>query len=150
MQLQKLGILNFWDSLHNPSAKGGQDDSPLGRNAHKKKLEYQHKNKIWEANIKISQYTPRKEEGTIIIPKVRILTRKITLKDIVEIYLKSDSIHVTREDTLPESELETKVALTRRRETKEDIMPTLQKMMNLPERESKKKVKTLQVMKNMF
>ena len=51
-----------------------------------------------------------------------------------------------RKETLPENVLETKVALTRRRATKEDIMPTLQKMMNLPERESKKKVKTLQVM----
>ena len=63
---------------------------------------------------------------------------------------KSDAIHVTREDTFPESILETKVALTRRRESKEDIMHTLQKMMNLPERESNKKVNTFQVMKNMF
>ena len=81
---------------------------------------------------------------------VRILTKKKTLKYIAEICLKSDAIHVTREDTFPESVLETKVALTRRREIKEDIMLTLHKMMNLIERESKNKVKTLQVMKNMF
>ena len=83
---------------------------------------------------------------------VSILTRirKIILEDIVEIYPKLDAIHVRRKDTLPESVLETKVDLTRRRETKEDIMLTLHRMMHLPERESKKKVKTLQVMKNMF
>ena len=83
---------------------------------------------------------------------VSILTkiRKITLKDIAEIYLKLDVIHVTKEDTLPKSVLETKVALTRRRATKEDIMLTLQRMMHLLERESKKKVKTLQVMKNII
>ena len=57
---------------------------------------------------------------------------------------------MTRDDTLLENVLETKVALTRKREIREDIMLTLQRMMNLPERESKKKVKTLQVMKNMF
>ena len=57
---------------------------------------------------------------------------------------------MTRDDTFPKSVLKKKVALTRRREKKEDIMPILQNMMNLPERESKKKVKTLQVMKNMF
>ena len=55
-----------------------------------------------------------------------------------------------RNDTLPEIVLEMKVALIRRKTTKEDIMLTLQRMMNRPERESKKKVKTLQVMKNMF
>ena len=100
--------------------------------------------------MKLSQYTPRELERTIITPKVSILTRKITLKYIVEICLKSDAIHVTRNDTLLENVLETKVDLTRRRETREDIMLTLQRMMNLPERESKKKVKILLVMKNMF
>ena len=102
--------------------------------------------------IKLSQHTPRKAKGTTVIPKVSILTRirKIVLKYIANMYLKSDAIHVTREDTLPKSVLVTKVALTRRRETKEDIMLTLQRMMQFPERESKKKVKTLQVMKNMF
>ena len=57
---------------------------------------------------------------------------------------------MTREGSFPKSVLEKNLALTRRRETKDDIMPTLQKMVNLPERESKNKVKTLQVMKNMF
>ena len=41
-----------------------------------------------------------------------------------------------------------KISLTRRRETKEDIMLMLQRMMNLPQRESDNKV-ILQVMKNM-
>ena len=50
-----------------------------------------------------------------------------------------------KKDTFIEIILETKVALTRRRETREDIMLTLQRMMNLPERESNKKV-----MKNML
>ena len=57
---------------------------------------------------------------------------------------------MTRKDTLPENVLETKVDLTRIREAREDIMLTLQRMMNLPEREPKKKVKILLVMKNMF
>ena len=55
-----------------------------------------------------------------------------------------------RKDTLPEIDLEIKVALTRRRKTKYNIMLTLQRMMNLPERDSNKKVKILQVMKSMF
>ena len=61
----------------------------------------------------------------------------------------SDAIHVMRKDTSPKIVLEIKVAPTRRR-TKEDIMLTLQRMMNLPERESNKKVKSIQVMKSMF
>ena len=68
--------------------------------------------------IKLSQHTPRKAEGTTIIPKVIILTIKITLKYIAAICLKSDAIHVTREETLPKSVLETKVVLTRRRTKK--------------------------------
>ena len=58
---------------------------------------------------------------------VSILTRigKIILEDIEKIYPKLDVIHVTRKNTLPESVLETKVAITRRRETKEYIMLTL-------------------------
>ena len=78
-----------------------------------------------EMNIKLSQHTPRKSEGTIIIPKVRILTRKTTVEDIVEIYLNSNAIHVMRKDTSPEIVREIKVALTRRRTTKEYIMLTL-------------------------
>ena len=53
-----------------------------------------------------------------------------------------------RKDASPETIPETKVALKRTRTTKQDIMLTLQRMMNLQERESKKK--TLLVMKNMF
>ena len=41
--------------------------------------------------------------------------------------------------------LETKVALTRIRKTREDSMLMLQRMINLPQRETNKKV-----MKNMF
>ena len=62
----------------------------------------------------------------------------------------SDDIHVIRRDTSPEIVLEIKVALTRRRRTKEDIMLTLQRMMNLPGRDSKKKVNILQAMKSIF
>ena len=54
-----------------------------------------------------------------------------------------------KEDTLVEIVLETKMALTRRRETREDIMLMLQRMMNLPQIESDKKEMILQVMKNM-
>ena len=57
---------------------------------------------------------------------------------------------MTKDDTLLDIVLETKMALTRRRETREDIMLMLQRMMNLPQRESNKKVIILQVMKNMF
>ena len=100
--------------------------------------------------IKISQYTPRKSGGTIIIPKVIILTRKITLEILTKTYLNIDSLHVMREDTLQEIVPRTRIALTIRRTTKEYIMLTLERMMNLPERESNKKVMILQVMKNMF
>ena len=55
-----------------------------------------------------------------------------------------------REYTFLEIVLETKVALTRRRETREDIMLMLQRMMNLPQRELDKTMMILQVMKNMF
>ena len=103
-------------------------------------------------NINLSQHAPRKVEGTTIIQMVSILTRmiKIILEDITEIYPKSDVIHVTRKETFLESVLETKVALTRKRETKEDIILTLQRMVNLLGRESNKKVNILQVMKSMF
>ena len=46
--------------------------------------------------------------------------------------------------------LETRLTLIRRRETREDIMLILQRMMNLPKREPDIKVKILPVMKNMF
>ena len=98
--------------------------------------------------IKLSQYTPRKEEQTIT--DVSTLTRKITLEDLPEIYLNSDAIHVMKNDTLPEIVLEIKVALTRRKTTKEYIILIVQRMMNLPGRESKKKVNILQVMNIMF
>ena len=55
-----------------------------------------------------------------------------------------------RNDTMLENVLETKVALTRRREARKDIMLTLQRMMNLQERKPKKKVIILLVKKNMF
>ena len=53
-----------------------------------------------------------------------------------------------QKDKSPETVPETKVALKRITTTKEDIMLTLQRMMNLQERESKKKI--LLVMNNMF
>ena len=55
---------------------------------------------------------------------------------------------MVREDTSPDTVPETKVALKRIRTTKEGITLTLQRMMNLQERESKKK--TLLVMENSF
>ena len=55
-----------------------------------------------------------------------------------------------REDTFLEIVLKIRMALKRRRTTKENIMLALHKMMILPGRESNKKVKILQVMKNMF
>ena len=102
--------------------------------------------------INLSQNTPRKLQGTTIISKVSILARirKITIEDLAEIYLNLDAIHVMRKDTSPKIVLEIEVAPTRRRTTKEDIMLTLQRMMNLPERDSKKKVNILQVMESMF
>ena len=45
-----------------------------------------------------------------------------------------------KEDTFPETVLEIRLTLIRRRETREDIMLMLQRMMNLPQRESDKKV----------
>ena len=96
----------------------------------------------------LSQYTPRKEKQTIT--EVSTLTRKITLEYLTDIFLVSDALHAMRKDTSPDYVPETKVALIRRRETREDIMFMLQRMMNLPRRESNKKVKILQVMKSMF
>ena len=55
-----------------------------------------------------------------------------------------------KEDTFLDIVLRTRVALTRRREKREDIMLMLQRMMNLPQREIDKSVMILQVMKNMF
>ena len=95
--------------------------------------------------IKLSQYTSRKEKETLITPKVSTSTSKITLE---EIYLNLDVIHVMKNDTLQETVLKAKIALTRR-ETREDIMLMLQRMLNLPQRESEKKVMISQVMKNM-
>ena len=68
----------------------------------------------------------------------------ITLESL-EISLSSFAIHVMKEDTLLDIVLRTKLALTRRRETREDSMLMLQRMMNLPQRETDKTV-----MKNMF
>ena len=53
-----------------------------------------------------------------------------------------------RKDISPETVPETKVALKIRRTTREDIMLMLQRMMDLPQRESDKKV-ILEAMKNM-
>ena len=55
-----------------------------------------------------------------------------------------------KEDTSQKNVLETKLSLTIRRETREDIMLMLHRMMNLQQREPNMKVKILQVMKNMF
>ena len=83
------------------------------------------------------------------ITKESTLTRKIILEDLTNICLKLDAIHVMRKDTMLENVLETEMALIRRRETRKDIMLTLQRMMNPPKRNPGKKVMILQVMKNM-
>ena len=69
-------------------------------------------------NTKLSQSTPRKPEGTIITPKVIIHILE-------ETYLLSDATHAMRKDTYPNIVLKTKVVLTRKRETRKDIMLTL-------------------------
>ena len=79
-------------------------------------------------------------EGEQTITKVSTLTRKIILEDITKLCLKSDAIHMTRNDTMLENVLETKMSPTRRMETREDIMHMLQRMMNLPQRESYNKL----------
>ena len=56
--------------------------------------------------IKLSQFTLRKIEGSIITPKVRTFT-KITLE---KICLELDVIHVMRKDTMLENVLETKMS----------------------------------------
>ena len=134
------GILSSKESMLEISYSSSVD---CGKNVHKKKLE----KKRWEVKIKLSHYTPRKAEEALIIPEVSTSTRKITLE---EIYLNLDVIHVMKKDTLQETILKAKIALTRRRETREDIMLMLQRMMNIPQRESDKKVMILQVLKNMF
>ena len=87
--------------------------------------------------IKLAQYNPRKPELATI--EVSTLTKGVNL-EILEIGLSSFAIHVMKNDTLLEIFLRTKVALTRRRETREDMMLMLKRMKNLPQRE----------MKNMF
>ena len=93
-----------------------------------------------------SRYTLRKPEEVLITPEASPFI-KITLENS---FLESDVIHVTRKDTMLENVLETKMSLTRRKETGEDIMLMLKRMMNLQQREPDMKVKILQVMKNMF
>ena len=92
--------------------------------------------------IKLSEYNPRNPD--LATKKVSSLIKGITLESL-EISVGSFSIHVMKEDTLLETVLETKVALTRRRETREDIMLMPKMMMNLPQREIDKSV-----MNNMF
>ena len=70
--------------------------------------------------IKLSQYNPRKAEQNIT--KVSTLARRKTLENLTNIFLSSFDIHVMKEDTLQEIVLETKIDLTRGRETRKDIM----------------------------
>ena len=69
--------------------------------------------------IKLSQYNPRNPDPAIT--EVITLIIGITLESL-EIGLSTFAIHMMKKDTLLETVLRTKVALTRRRETKEDIM----------------------------
>ena len=94
--------------------------------------------------IKLSQYNPRRAKQ--IITEVSILI----LINLIRIDPESNDSYVMKKNTMLKNVLRTQISLTRRRETREDIMLVLQKMMNPPERESRKKVMILQVMKNMF
>ena len=60
-------------------------------------------------------------------PKGKHSHQKDNLEDITEIYLNSNVLLVMRKSTMPEIVLEIKVALTRRREIREDIMLMLQR-----------------------
>ena len=97
--------------------------------------------------IKLSQYNPRNPDSAII--EVSTLIKGINLESL-EISLSSFTIHVMKEDTFLEVFLRTKVALTRIRDTRKDIMLMLQRMMNLHQREPDMKVKILQERMNMF
>ena len=97
--------------------------------------------------INLSQYNPRNPDPTIT--EVSTLIKGINSESL-EISLSLFAIHVMREDTLLKIVLRTKVALTIRREKREDIMLMLQRMMNLHQREPDVKVKILQARKNMF
>ena len=55
-----------------------------------------------------------------------------------------------RKDTYPDTVLKTKGDLTRKGETRKDIMLTLQRMDDPSRKRVNQEVKTLQVMKNMF
>ena len=96
---------------------------------------------------KLLQYNPRNLDPAIT--EVSTLIIGITL-EILEIGLSTFDIHVMKKDTLLEIFLRTKVALIRTRETREDIMLMLQRMMNLHQREPDMKVKILQARKNIF
>ena len=93
--------------------------------------------------IKPSQLTPRRKEENIITPKVRALILK-------GIHLDLDVIHVMKKDILLKIVLRERTTLIRRRETKEDIMLMLQRMMNHPERDPDTKVNILQARNDMF
>ena len=135
------GTLSFKGSLPERSQSSVVD---YGKNAHKKKLEQQLEKKRWEMNINLSQYNPRREKQTIIKVSTFII------EYLTRIYLNLDALHVIKEDTMIETVLRTKMALTRRKETRKDIMLMLHNMMSLPRRESNKTMMILQVMKNMF
>ena len=94
--------------------------------------------------IKLSWYTLRKVGQTIT--KVSILI----LINLIRIVPDSDVLYVMKKDTMLKNVLRTQISLTRIRETREDIMLMLQRMMNLPQREPDKTMIILQVMKNMF
>ena len=135
------GTLSFKGSMLERSQSSLVD---YGKNVHNKKLGQHIEKKIWDMKIKLSQFNPRKIEGTIIIIIILKVSTLPTRK------LNSDVILVMKQDTMPKIVLETKETLTRRKATREAIMLMLQMMMNLPQRETSNKVMILQVMKNMF
>ena len=69
--------------------------------------------------IKLSQYNPR--NPYLSTTEVSTLIKETTLERL-DICLSTFNIHVMKEDILLETILKIKVALTRIRETREDIM----------------------------
>ena len=71
-------------------------------------------------------------------------SRKVHSKKIKRDY------HHPKEDTLQEIVPRIRTALTRIKQTREHIMLMIHRMMNLPQRESDKRVMTLQMRMNMY
>ena len=94
--------------------------------------------------IRLSRYTPsltpRNPKEDLISREVSPITKRI--------YLESYVIHVMKQEIMQRTVLRNQSQ--QRRETKEDIMLILQRMMNHTENDPDMKVKILQARMNMF